>query len=159
MRVLIATAAAAILAGCATAYQPNGLTGGFSETKLSQNVYRISFQGNGFNRPEQASEMSLLRAAELMQESGYPFFIVMDERTRTDYTAITSPVQARTTGRIDPYSNTFNATTSYSGGGTTMIQSPTATTTIMGFKEDPKNGNLVYEARQIYDSLAPKYKK
>lgn len=149
----------AALSGCATAYQADGFTGGFTESQLSSNVYRVSFRGNGMTRPEMADDMALLRSAELMLEKAFPFFVVVDGSSRINYQAITSPTRATTTGTIDNYTNTLRAQTTVSGGKTTMIQSPTSTTVVMGFKEKPEGRGLVYESRQVFDALAPKYKK
>jgi hypothetical protein len=43
----------ASLVGCATGYQAQGFTGGFDETQLSPNVYRVTFKGNGYTRPNE----------------------------------------------------------------------------------------------------------
>ena len=52
------------LTGCMTAYQPDGLTGGYSEVQLSENVWRVSFKGNGYTSRERAVDMALLRSAD-----------------------------------------------------------------------------------------------
>lgn len=156
---LAVVAAAVAITGCATPYQADGLAGGFAETQLSPNAYRVTFTGNGFTRAEMAADMALLRSAELMLQKGFPFFVVMDGSSRMNYQTITSPVRANTTGTVDSYTNTFRAHTTFSGGNTTMIQSPTTTTVVMGFKEKPDERGMVYESRQVFDSLAPKYKK
>lgn len=159
MRSVISISTIVALAGCATAYQADGLSGGYTETQLSQNVYRVSFKGNGFTHAETADDMALLRSAELMLEKGFPFFLIENGSSRTNYMTVTSPVRANTTGTIDANSNTFRARTTFSGGNTTMIQSPTTTNVVMGFKEKPESGGIVFESRQVFDSLAPKYKR
>jgi hypothetical protein len=35
-----------ILSGCATAYQPKGFTGGFSETLLAPDTFKVQFSGS-----------------------------------------------------------------------------------------------------------------
>ena len=50
----------AVLAGCATAYQPEGLTGGFDETQLDRNVFRVSFKGNGLYRAGARHRLGLI---------------------------------------------------------------------------------------------------
>ena len=65
MRLLSVLAIALVLSACATTYQSESFSGGFSETQLDKNVFRVSFQGNGYTRAERAEEMALLRSAEL----------------------------------------------------------------------------------------------
>ena len=104
--------------------------------------------------------MALLRSAELMIEKGFTYFVIMDGNTQTNYQAISSPSYARTTGTVDRYTNTFNAKTTFVGGSTTMIQSPTTTNIVVGFSKPPANENrMVFDAYQVFASLAPKYKK
>ena len=66
MKNLIAiTIAVLILQGCATPYQKKGFTGGFSETQIVENVFSVSFRGNGYTDRERVADFTLLRSAEL----------------------------------------------------------------------------------------------
>lgn len=58
-----------------TAYQPSGLSGGFSETRLSETSYRVYFRGNTYTSPARAEKLMLRRAAELALESGFRYFV------------------------------------------------------------------------------------
>ena len=69
--------ALSILAGCATPYQPMGFLGGYSETQLDENVFHVSFDGNGFTSEEKASEYCLLRSAELALQHGVSHFLIL----------------------------------------------------------------------------------
>src|SRR5882724_2256033 len=69
------------LAGCATTYQPQSFSGGFSETQLDKNVFRVSFKGNGYTQAERAEEMALLRSAELTLKNGFKYFVIIDGRS------------------------------------------------------------------------------
>lgn len=63
-----------LLAGCQTGYQPRGATGGYEEQKLDEDMYRVSFYGNG-NTPRGAVlKYFLYRCAELTLERGYAYF-------------------------------------------------------------------------------------
>lgn len=56
---------ALIAAGCATGYHARGLSGGFSETQLDENVFEVSFHGNGYTshgREAQARDRAPSRA-------------------------------------------------------------------------------------------------
>ena len=68
-RLLLAAAAALSLAACATPtpYQPlvrNGTaTGGYTETRISSDRFRVSFQGNTITDRETVERYLLYRAA------------------------------------------------------------------------------------------------
>jgi len=59
-----------LLAGSATSYQPKSFSSGYSETRLREDVFRVSFNGNGYTGRERAADFSLLRSAELALENG-----------------------------------------------------------------------------------------
>ncbi len=71
--------------GCATVksdYHPlKKLEGGYSELDMHYGVYYIEYQGNEWMEPEKAENYALLRAAELVLENGYPYFMVRNHRT------------------------------------------------------------------------------
>ncbi|MFJ3056727.1 CC0125/CC1285 family lipoprotein [Herbaspirillum sp. NPDC087042] len=69
--------AAVILAGCATAYGPHGITGGYADTKLAEDLYRVSFSGNGKTSRDMVWHYWIYRCAELTQQQGYSHFIVL----------------------------------------------------------------------------------
>lgn len=84
----IALAASLGLAACETAtpYQPlvttNGVYGGFSDQKLDDTHYRVTFQGNAATSREQVETYLLYRAAELTASQGFDWFEMVDRRTR-----------------------------------------------------------------------------
>jgi hypothetical protein len=59
---------------CATPYQQRGMRGGYEDTQLDQNLFRISFEAN--TGPGEASDYALLRSAEVTLEHGFAFFVV-----------------------------------------------------------------------------------
>lgn len=61
-------------AACSTPYQAKGYRGGFSETKLADDVYRVRFKGNGYTSRERVEDFVMYRAAELTIGAGYEFF-------------------------------------------------------------------------------------
>jgi hypothetical protein len=86
-----------LLSACATPYNPQGLMGGFSEMQLDENVFRVSFRGNGFTSPERAAEFCLLRAAELARNNGYSYFVIIDSQSYSKYSTYTTPTTTTTT--------------------------------------------------------------
>jgi hypothetical protein len=82
-RVLIASAAALSLAACASAptrYQPAAGPSsiGYSELRIEQGRYRVTFQGGPGAPPAQVQDYALLRAADLALANGYDWFQVTD---------------------------------------------------------------------------------
>lgn len=82
-RLLAATLLAATVAACATptVYQPARTpTGvGFTETRIENDRYRVTFRGGGGASAAQVSDYALVRAADLALQNGYDWFIV-DQR-------------------------------------------------------------------------------
>jgi hypothetical protein len=93
----IAIVGVILLASCATPYQPKGFTGGFSETPLSENTFRVYFRGNGYTGEERAEDFTLLRSAQLAEEHGFPYFIIVDENSASSLAAMSTPTQSYTT--------------------------------------------------------------
>lgn len=75
--LLTALATAGLLSACATTYQSTGATGGFRDRHVAEDVYRVSFSGNGFATRETAQTYWLYRAAELTLEKGYQGFQIL----------------------------------------------------------------------------------
>ena len=134
-----------LLFGCATAYQPNGWSGGFTETQLDSNVWRVSFRGNGHTKGERAEDFALLRSAELALANGFTHFAFSSSKTGTEVSSHTTPVTATTTGNANAYGNSIygSSTTQFSGGETTYISKPTANNVVVMFKDKPSLNTMV----------------
>lgn len=161
MKIFTAVGIISIMTGCATAYQPKGLSGGFEETPLDANVWRVSFRGNGYTKSERAEDFALLRSAELALANGFTHFAFYDSKVGQDVSAYTAPTTSYTTGTVSGYGNTAygNATTTTYGGGTTFIRKPAAVNIVVMFKEKPSTANqMIYDANFICSSLGVKYK-
>lgn len=147
------------LAGCATPYQTQGLTGGFSETQLDQNVFRVSFRGNAYTSSERAADFTLLRSAELAIENGYGYFIIVDTEKYSQTGAYTTPTTSYTTGSVHgsgDYAH-ISATTTTSGGQTYFYSRPRSTNTIILFNERPEVDAMVYDASFVVRSIRQRY--
>ena len=83
----LALAACLVLVACETAtpYQPlqpsNAISGGFTDQKLDEGRYRVTFQGNDATSREQVDNYLLYRAAELTVDQGFDWFEMVDRRT------------------------------------------------------------------------------
>lgn len=154
----LALLAVALLQACATPYQRSGFSGGYSETQLDSNVFRVSFRGNGFTNRDKAADLVLLRSAELTLTNGFKYFSVIDADSYTSTSQISTPTTSYTNAHLTSYGNTAygTATTTTYGGQSYNISKPTSTNTIVCFKERPTNG-FSYSAEFIYKNLSQKY--
>jgi len=152
--IFIAIVSIALL-GCATPYQRIGLTGGYSETQLGDNVFHVSFRGNGYTSYERASDFALLRSAELALEHGFRYFVIVESQKRTKIVTHTTPSTSYTTGSMYSYGNYAygTATTTTYGGQTYFISKPRVSYTILCFKEKPKIKGLVFDAEFVAKSI------
>jgi hypothetical protein len=159
MRRVAILFAALMLAGCATPYQRVGFTGGYSETQLGENIFQVSFHGNGFTSRERASDFSLLRAAELTLEKGFSYFVIVETGKNTEIGTYTTSTRSYTTGSAYGYGDYAygSATTTTYGGQTYIISKPSATNTILCFKEKPEINGLVFNAEFVIKSIKQKY--
>jgi hypothetical protein len=148
------------LAGCATAYQSKGFTGGYSESKLSENVFRVYFRGNAKTSAERAEDFTMLRSAELSQDHGFSYFIVVDENSVSEVTGTyNTPTQTNTTATATAVGNTaYRTSHSTTSGSLAMhIRKPSDRMTIVCFREKPTVDGTVYEARFVVGSIRSKY--
>lgn len=169
MKLYLSLVAIAVLSGCATAYQPKGPTGGYWSSQFDENVFQVTFKGNGYTDREKANDFALLRSAELALENGYQHFVIVDGQQYTKDSSFTTPITATTNltsntyGSASSYGNTTNyygntygsATTMVSGGQTFHISKPTASNTIVCFKEKPEG--FSFNAEFVAKSLRGKY--
>ncbi|EJG0889455.1 hypothetical protein HJ078_22605 [Vibrio parahaemolyticus] len=169
MKKIIALAIVVALSGCATAYQPQGLSGGFSSTQLDNNVFAITFKGNAFTSRETANDFALLRSAEISLENGCKYFVILDGQQYSQTGSFTTPTYVTTNtfstsqGSLYDYgnygefnANTFGTTSStVTGGDTIKTSKPRVSKTIACFLQKPDG--FSYNARFIVDSLREKY--
>ena len=127
MGSLFAASFTVLLSACATSYQADGFSGGFSETQLDTNVFRVSFRGNGHTRAH---------------------FVVIDSQSRERHGTYTTPNQSYTTANATAYGNSAYGTaqTTTYGDQTIHISKPSTTNTIMCFKGKQDIQGLVYGA-------------
>jgi hypothetical protein len=159
-----------LLSGCSTTYESNGFSGGYSETQLDENVFKVAFRGNGYTGRERVDDFTLLRSAELTIQSGYKYFVIVNANSYTSNSTYITPtiattnVNANSYGTANIYDNnaTYNentygtATTTVSGGQTYNISKPSSSNTIVCFKEKPTTG-FSYNAEFIFKNITKKY--
>jgi hypothetical protein len=149
-----------LLEGCATTYQKEGFAGGYSETQLGENIFQVLFRGNGYTKPERASDFTLLRSAEITIENGFRYFVVVESNEYSKQSSFTTPTTSQTTGNAYISGNHVygDATTTTYGGQTHTISKPRANNTILCYKDKPDFNGLVFEAEFVIKSIKAKYK-
>ena len=89
--LILSGAAVLALAGCATStsYHPaDGPRGtGYSDERLADNRFRVTFTGNSATRRETVENFLMLRAAEVTQKAGFDWFVFdsRDTEAKTTY--------------------------------------------------------------------------
>ena len=148
-----------LLVSCATTYQKKSFTGGFSETQLGDNVWKVNFEGNGYTSRERADDLTLLRCAELTLSTGYSYFKLVDSKTYTEESSYTTPVTSNTQINAQRYGDTVygNATTQTYGGQTHFISRPVANNVVMMFKDKTDKDGMLFDASFICNSVGSKY--
>lgn len=158
------------LTSCASPYQSSGFGGGYSETQLSENIFQVNFRGNGYTSSERASDLAMLRCAELTLQNGYSYFALANNQNNVETSTHTTPLQAHTTSYANTYGslNTYgnygtysgstygNSSTRFTGGNTYNISRPKTSNTVVMFNEKPKEG-LVLDAAFLEKTLRAKY--
>ena len=166
-----------VLVGCATMYHPVGITGGYNETRLDENVFTVTFRGNGYTSTQRAENFALLRAAECSLENGYKYFVIFKSNTQISNSTFTTPTRSTTTqndtrvisGSIiskNP-SNVIEGsvikrnpsyTTVTTGGQTFTTKKPVVTLAFICFAEKPETDQMVFSAEFLQNSLKEKYR-
>jgi len=172
---ILALGAVLVLSGCATGYQSTGLTGGYSDTQLAPDVYRVVFRGNGYTAPERAQDFALLRASELTLQRGFTCFAIIDERHSTSPSSFTTPGHADTTAYgsgyssgniyLNPYGGSYsgtssayvNAHTTYTPPQTYIFYKPKTGIMVRAFQTKPGDF-FTFDATFLQQSLKQKYR-
>lgn len=149
--LFIISLAAIFIQGCSTPYKHSGFRGGYSEIQLDENVFKVSFRGNGYTGRERASDFTLLRCAELALENGYKYFVIINANSYTSKSIYTTPTTFNTTGN-----GQCSSTTTTTGGQTYIISKPSSSNIIVCFKEKPDSG-FSYNVDIIYKNISLKY--
>ena len=167
-RPIAAACAALALAACATPTvyapaNPNAASSvGFSEYRIENNRYRVTFQGGPGAPPQLVNDYAFLRAAEVTLRDGYDWFQVVDrfgEQTGAGYGGPRISIGGGTSsysGRGWGGSGVgIGVGTSFplGGGGSSGTYSRTIEI-VLGRGARPASPDA-YDARQVAASLAP----
>jgi hypothetical protein len=132
------------LSGCATAYQTKGSTGGFSETMLAPDTFKVQFSGNAYTSAERASDFAVLRAADKSIELGCSYFGVVNEADGASVGSVTLGSAGWGHGGAWAFSNTL------------PVVKPNTALLVKCFRERQPGINL-FDAHFIDRSIRSKY--
>lgn len=92
--VFLISVGAAALGACATAtpYGPSDGRYGYSDQRIEQDRFRVTFSGNISTPRETVENFLLYRAAELTVLEGYDYFIMTEQDTEADTTYNSRPI-------------------------------------------------------------------
>ena len=148
--------------GCATSYQSSGFTGGYSDTQLAPDVFRIFFRGNAYTSSERTQDFAMLRAAELTLQEGFTQFAIIDESSSVDVSTFTTPGSSYTTGSAyiggghGSYYGTYSGQTTYTPPQTYYMSKPRSEFLIRCFTDKPED-IYTFDAAFLQQSLKEKY--
>ncbi|HEX7647532.1 MAG TPA: hypothetical protein VF450_09000 [Noviherbaspirillum sp.] len=89
MRSILIAVLALLLTACATPYQPFELfgRGGYSDKKISENVYQVAYYGNGATNMGTLNSLLMYRTAEITLDHGFDYFEVLNGQARIPMSA------------------------------------------------------------------------
>jgi hypothetical protein len=76
----------ALVLSCATHYQARAWAGGYTDKKISDDVYEVLFEANAYTNEETAQVYLLYRCAELTKANGFDHFVVLANEDNTSVT-------------------------------------------------------------------------
>ena len=150
-RLVVCLAIISLASACATRYQPRGATGGFTETRLSPEAYRVSFNGNRKTSMSRATDFTLLRCAELTLQNEFTHFVIIEENQWTNDEIIVA---------LDPFRQRQDSDEIEPGATGPRVhttQSPRSTKTIYMLNTTDGIDAEVFDATFIVNSLKTKY--
>jgi hypothetical protein len=171
---ILLVASAFIFSGCVSPYAPYGLFGGYSDTELAPDFYRIVFHGNNHTTRERTEDMTLLRASEITLKNGFAYFAILQQQNGDEGIMINQPGYAQTfvrgTGMSQGVANFGSYGASYSGTSSSQalatttftppsqafISYPVTCITVKAFKTMPNN-IYTFNASFLVSTLKNKY--
>lgn len=126
-----------LLTGCWAyhSYQEYDGSWGYSDTQLTENVFRVSFIGYGETKSEVA-DFALLRAAEVCLENNFKYFVIKEADNYTEPDNLLIPA-------VDAILFEQDYRSSY---------------IVIGYKRKPGIDAIIYDAEFVSQSIKAKYK-
>ena len=146
------------LSGCASPYVRSVAFGGYNESQYKKNEFEVIYDGNALTSYKRASDLCLLRCAELCKSSGNKYFVITASSNMTIYSQYVMPTYTSTTGSATIVGNTIsgNTQTTTTGGEIINMGKPIIRNTIVCTNEVPVE-EFSFEAEFILESITKKY--
>jgi hypothetical protein len=141
MKHLLLAIALSISVGCTPAYQTSGFEGEYAQTQLADNAFQVSFRGAEEAPPARDIDFCLLRCAELADQNGFSYFVVVDDE-QLDLANNSAP---------ESVLENLNPGTSY------PMADPSSQNSILCFKMRPDGPGTIYEPKSVMKSIREKY--
>lgn len=145
--------------GCATGYHRQGWTGGYNESQLQEDTFRVSFKGNAFVDKETVQDYLLLRCAEITIDHGFDYFVILGEENSTAVSNHTTPthVSAQSTSHGNANYSQTKGNATITGGDTQYLSKPKSNCIIKCFKgKKPDDLPNAFTAYQLIGYLKEK---
>ena len=159
--LLVCVLTVVVLAGCATPYQRDGGTGGYSEKRLLEYSFRVSFRGNAFTSRQRTSDFCFLRCAEVTLENGYDYFVLVGSVKIEKYKEPTTPCTPHTPDTAcDKCGYYYGIRLPIMSGAATYIYAGSRPTNVIYcYKQESgmNESELVFDARSVSKSIRAKY--
>jgi hypothetical protein len=140
--------------GCATPYQPDGLGGGYSDTRIDSTTESVEFKGNGYTSKRTVEMYLLYRCAEVTRDAGYDYFVALNPSTEAREGSFNTPGSFSSTtsflrGAAVTHASYFpSQTISFTFyGATTLIR--------MGRGPKPTENLAAFNAREVIEYMGP----
>jgi hypothetical protein len=163
---LFAIAVVLLLSACGTQtpYQPRGMTGGYTETRITDSSYQVKFFGNGFTSRDKVWYYWIYRCAELTKANGYTgFFLTSDKpaapaTSSADDAIPTMKAAAALPGDQSGYANAKGVSYIYVpsyGGSYGSITTYSASGIVQFLREPVPDSVSYYRVKTILELLKP----
>lgn len=160
-RAFLAASLILLLAACAqpTPYQPARDGYGFTEQRIEDNRYRITFHGNSVTSQQVVEDYMLYRAAELTREKDYDYFEIADKETDKDTRYLATYIDPFPPAYYGYYGRRFYpypAGPSIQTGSYRPIVQYTVQANIVLYRgKKPPDNVEAYDARDVIERLRP----
>lgn len=153
-------AAALGLAACSTAptpYQALGDNGGYSDQRIENDRFSVTFQGNSATPRDVVEEYALFRAAEVTLENGYDYFKVVSREIEPVVESVRGGGPRVGVGLGRGIGNFgFGVSTGFGGGGRADYSYAGYLDIVVFENEKPGDDRDVYTALDVIENLKGK---
>jgi len=166
-RTAVILGLAVLLAACAspTPYAPatgtgTGFEGGYSQQRIEEGRWRVSFAGNSVTRRDTVESYLLYRAAELTLEQGGDHFVVVERSLDADTTYVADYEP------LTPYYHPFHDRHPFSYGPPYAVSRiekierySASAEVVIGKGPKPEGKLRAYDASDVIESLRPNVRR